>query len=278
MKQIIADNQLISIIFLAIIWWLYNLSWKTAVKQVFPFLFSTLWYITCYVLYYCLHGFVNRGLRGVKINPHVPLLVILCIDLIVFVLGGLYFNELIGFFMIHVFTWYLKEYKKHLSHEQRQKLGTIMVIVGVLGWIIGAMIFNCLGVKYSFLGSKFYYWNRFYNPFILSFVYGFMITASQNRFYSVFVNRFSGLSLYIYMITGNQLLRVYPDNALYDFIVSIFGSQMDICALFVIAYTAIKLIIGVGLSIVYKQTLSRLTRMVSTKEYDWIRSKLSRID
>ena len=234
MKQMIADNQLISLICLAVMWGGYQLTLKIAVKHFFPFLFGTLWYITCYVLYYCLHGFVNRGLRGVKVNPKLPLLIILCLDIIVCVIGGFYYTDLAGFIMIHVFTWYLKESQKDKPGSSISNTGKKLLIIGLLGWILGAIVFNYIGTKVEFIGSKFFYWNRYFNPFILAIAYGLMMIASQKRYQSDAVNKLSGLSLFLYMFTGNQLLRVYPDNALYDLVVGKFGPSMLVCAVFVI--------------------------------------------
>ena len=276
-KQMISDNQLISIICLASMWKEYRPSLQITVKQFFPFLFGTLWYITCYVLYYCLHGFVNRGLRGVKINPKIPLFIILFLDILICILGGFYFNELIGFIMIHVFTWYLKMTMMDKSESKAYGLGKKFLVIGLLGWLIGAFVFNLIGVKYAFIGNKFQNWNRFYNPFILAIAYGLMMMASRKKYQSDVVNKLSGLSLFIYMFTGNQLLRTYPDNILYDFVVAKFGASMLICAMFVVIYSLIKLIIGIGVSILYKKTLGRLTELVTPKECNWIGDKLAKI-
>lgn len=278
MKQMIADNQMISLICLAAMCvGGYHLTLKIAIKQVFPFLFGTLWYITCYVLYYCLHGFANRGLRGVKINPKLPLFIIAIYDIFVWITGGLYFTELVGFIMIHVFMWYLKAILKEKNSSEIKKSGKRALIIGLLGWLGGAIVFNLLGIKIRFAGEKFHYWNRFYNPFILAIAYGLMMIASQVKYRSNAVNKFSALSRFIYMFTGNQLLRVYPDNALYDFVVSRFGTSMSVCAIFVIAYSFIKLVAGIGISMLYKSTMARLTEAASNKECDWVGKVIAKL-
>ena len=163
-KQMIADNQVISLIYLLSLWRWYSLSFNTVIKQVFPFLFGTLWYITCYVLYYCLHGFVNRGLRDENVNPKLSLICILFFDIIICVIGGLYFTELVGFIMIHVFTWYYKKLIYERTKTEIINKGRKLFILGLLGWILGAIMFNLIGLKIGFVGNKFHYWNRFYNP------------------------------------------------------------------------------------------------------------------
>lgn len=277
-KQMIADNQIISLIFLAALCiGGYQVSLKIAVKQAFPFFFGTLWYITCYVLYYCLHGFVNRGLRGAEVNPKLPLIIIICLDIIIWVIGGFYYTDLVGFIMIHVFTWYLKELQKDKPGSSIYNAGKKLLSIGLLGWILGALVFNYIGTKIEFVGNKFFYWNRYFNPFILAIAYGLMMIASQKRYQSDAINTVSSLSLFIYMFTGNQLLRIYPDNALYDFVAGKFGSSMLVCALFVITYTLVKIITGIGLSLLYKRTLGRIIGLITKKECDWIAKMVTRI-
>ena len=260
LKQMIADNQLISLLFLGFMWFIYDISIKTAIKQIFPFLFSTLWYITCYVLYYCLHGIINRGLKGVSINPKLPACIIIILDLIAFVLGGLYFNDLIMFLLIHSFTWFTKRFLLKKSEKS----------------IIGAVVFNYIGVYYNSIGEKMSYWNRFFNPFILAIAYGLMLLASQIRINSEIINRISSLSLFIYIITGNQLLRYYTDNYLYDWVSDRWSDSMSVCVLFIIVYAIIKFLIGIGLSYIYKNTLGRFISFFTTKECKFISNKINK--
>ncbi len=70
-------------------------------------------------------------------------------------------------------------------------------------------------------------------------------------FYSKNVNMISGLSLYIYIITGNQLIRTYTDNQLYDLICNRFGVTSFICFNFVVVYSIFKAVVGAFLSILY---------------------------
>ena len=141
----------------------------------------------------------------------------------------------------------------------------------------GAVVFDLIGLKIGFVGNKFHYWNRFYNPFIMAIAYGLMLIASQKKLQSFVVNKMSSYSLFIYMFTGNQLLRIYPDNSLYDVIVEKYGPSMLVCAVFVVAYSLVKFVLGIGVSIVYKNTIGKLTKIVVGKEYNWIEKMFARI-
>lgn len=267
-KSMIADNQVISLIMLVIIWvGGYNVGIKESVKQAFPFLFSVLWYITCYVMYYCVHGFLNKALRGSNISSKIAMIVLFIFNGLFFILDGrLYFTELFGFVLIHAFTWYLKRITNDKNDCYLKKIGLRILVIGIVGWFLGAIFMNIVGVHVDFIGLKLQNWNRFYNPFILAISYGSILLASRKQCYSEIINKISGLSLYVYMITGNQLLRIYFDNDLYDIVRKQFGSSMMVCFWFVVVYTIIKLILGCLLACIYKLSLARLVGVITKKE------------
>ena len=151
------------------------------------------------------------------------------------------------------------------------------MVIGILGWLLGAVILNYAGIHSDFIGHKFHQWNRFFNPFILILAYGSVLIASTIEVYSMIINKLSGTSLFVYMITGNQLLRIFPDNALYDLICSEFGTSMDVCFLFVLLYAIAKYVLGTGLAIVYQKTLGKVTQYITIKECDMIENAMRRI-
>ena len=151
-------------------------------------------------------------------------------------------------------------------------------MIGIIGWIFGAVGLNILGARISVLGEKFHYWNRFYNPFILALSYGAMILGeSSKEFISKSINWISGLSLYIYMITGNQLIRVYLDNQIYDQVCGLLGCSSKICVAFVVIYAFIKTIFGILLSVAYMKTLGKLVAKVSEIECNKIQRIIEKI-
>lgn len=228
------------------------------------------------MIYYCLHGFVNKALRDSKLNFKFTLIVILLFDCFVCVYNGLYFNELIGFVMIHVFTSSLKKYIKKFEERKVYRVGICLLICGIAGWFLGAVVLNYIGIYVSVVGKNFSIWNKFYNPFILSMAYGGMLIAScKKNFKSGIINMISSYSLYIYIITDNQFLRVYLDNWLYDVFCGVFGTSTLGCFVFVSGYVVIKFVVGLALSILYKHTLGRLVSKVVTKEYNFVIKKLN---
>jgi len=263
-RQIIADNQVISVLMM-LVFVLFGggiyLTYKTAIKQVFPFFFAMLWYITCYITYYSIHGIVNRGIRDIKMNQSFLLFLLIGFDLLVFVMWWVYYNDVVGFLMIHLMSLCIKRIQK----INNTKIGKLLLIIGLLGWLFGAIALNAVGLKIDLLTDKLQNWNRFYNPFILMIAYGSIILASHKEFYSAKINALSELSLYIYMITGNQLIRMYLDNLLYDLVCKHCGNSMLICIVFVLIYAVVKFLVGIVLSILYKNTVGKFVLKITSK-------------
>ena len=269
-KAIIANNQIISIIFLVIMQGHYEIGIKVAIKQIFPFVFSVLWYVTAYVMYYCLHGFINKALRATKIRTRFAILILAIYIVVVACVGGMYFNELGGFIIIHALTWFIRKEMEEYNEEKIANIGRGMLCFGILGWILGAVVLNIVGIKVEMVGQKFYCWNKFYNPFILAIAYGSMCWASTKQFCSEHINFISGCSLYIYMITGNQLLRMYFDNGIYDYICSGIESSFKVCFVFVIIYVFVKIFVGFLFALFYKKTIATIVEIIVKKEFNFI--------
>lgn len=266
-KKILLDNQVISVFFLLIflICANSNITFKLAVKQIFPFLFMNLWYVTCYVLYYSVHGLLNQGLNTSMPKDKIVLFILLAYDIYAFVIGGLYFSEFIAFLCIHAFTRSLKRMLSKLDSSKMQIYGLAILLTGIMGWLLGAVLINIVGIHISFIGNNLYRWNSFCNPFILAIAYGALMLASCRNYHSEILNRLSGISLYIYMITGNQLLRMFFDNDLYIFWGQKYGTTSKFCFVFVILYALVKTICGIVLSFLYQYTVGKATTKLTLK-------------
>ena len=198
-KRMIANNQVISLIMLVAMQGGDDIGVKEVVKQAFLFLFITLWYITCYVMYYCIHGFLNKALRSSDISPRIAMIVLFVYNGIIFIFDGvLYFTEALGFVLIYVFTWYIKKNTNERNVCDIKRVGNRVLFIGIIGWILGAVMLSISGVHVDFLGSRIQNWNRFYNPFILAIAYGSMLLVSYKEHYLKLTNMISCLSLYIY--------------------------------------------------------------------------------
>ncbi len=79
------------------------------------------------------------------------------------------------------------------------------------------------------------------------------------------------------MITGNQLLRIYPDNELYDICKIKFGTGMVVCFIYVIIYVIVKLIISYILAILYNNTIAKLIRKIANKECAFVNRIIKKI-
>lgn len=229
--------------------------------QLFPFSYSSLWYVTCYVLYYLLHGILNRGVDIPGKQKNILMIITIVYLVMVFLTNRFYSNELICFCAIHILSYCIKNYLAQ-KNKLNRNTGIVLFAIGLFAWLGGAIVFNAIGVKFPSIGNKFHLWNRFYNPFILILAYGSIIIASSRSFGSDIINKLSSYSLYIYMFTGNQMIRTYLDNAAYDKVSVLMGPSTLVCLLFIIAYSIIKAFAGIFLSSIYKYTFGKIVTFV----------------
>lgn len=249
-KNILVDNWLISMLFLFIFLFFYSIDKMDILREMFPFCFATLWYITCYVIYYSLHGIINGVLKQLIRRPKRTILMVLLFIVFQFAIGFKYYNDLIGFFLIHILTYCVKNGWNYARKEVG--FAKIITIVGFFFWIGGAYCFNAIGCRLIFVGQRYSMWNTFLNPFIIMMSYGLIIIADNETYYNRIINDLSRKSLYVYMITGNQLVRIYFDNDIYDRLVGgVFEKSYEYCFWFTLGYAFLKSVFGFGFATLY---------------------------
>ncbi len=74
---------------------------------------------------------------------------------VVFITGGLYFNELFGFLLIHAYTLGIKKHTSDYDDKKPKKTAKVLLLIGIIGWVVGAVGLNVLGTRIGFIGEKF---------------------------------------------------------------------------------------------------------------------------
>lgn len=122
---------------------------------------------------------------------------------------------------------------------------------------------NWLGLRISFLSDKSSYWRTDCNPFIIFGVIAAFNLFQHVEFHNSAINRISGLSLLIYVIHENLLLRLYYRPWIIDVLYHRFGYShiviMDILlSMAIFAITAV-------ISLVYSISVRRIVKSFSEK-------------
>ena len=215
--NIILDSFLISMIFLLVTMSLgINISFEMLIKQFIPISLGNNWFITCYLLFYIIHPYLNMIIKNMDKKQFTRLVFGLFVYLIIefFLKNKLNYSYLIGFVIIYFIVAYMKKYLQDFM--QNRKLNFIILIIGLLLSYIILLFTKILGTNISFLSDKILYWNRFINIiFILIAISSFNI-ANSIKWEKKWINSISSLSLLFYLIHDNLLFRDCIKPVLYD--------------------------------------------------------------
>ena len=118
---------------------------------------------------------------------------------------------------------YLKTYHKGLISNR--KFSMILLLTGIIGLLTEIAATYYLGSYAFFLSGDGMRWNMWFNPFEWFFAFGAFNLFRSFNFRSIFINRLSSLSLLIYLIHENFLVREYWRPLLYVLIHDQFHNQ-----------------------------------------------------
>lgn len=210
--KLLADVWFVSVCILCIFligdW--YNLSIKDIIKSIFPTIFATNWYITFYILFYLIHLGLNEIIFK-RTQQELLIIIFLMIGLyfgINYIKQGSFFaSPLIEFstiyFVISYIKLYLKEFSKNLKKNQ------LLLIFSIVGIPMLIILTNFLGLNISFFRDKLQYWNTNNSIFLLLTAIGFFNIFRAKCFINRKINYISSLSLLIYIIHENLIIRTY---------------------------------------------------------------------
>ena len=258
--QMLLDIWVISIIFLIIVYILRDgdIELYTMINQIFPTLYENNWYMTCYILFYLVHSFLNMIIM--KVDKPILLktvLVMLCLYFVINYLQNRYFyynSALIVWVVIYFTIAYMKLYLVDISNNI--KFNICIFIIGCVGNYGMVILTNILGLHISIFSSALLHWNSKGNPFILLMVVGLFNIARNVHIESRVINYVSRLSMLIYIIHENMLLRTYYRPMMWQYVYENMGYEYILLWTFVIVL--IVFLFGVVSSIIYKYTIQKL--------------------
>jgi len=271
--QFLMDIWTISVLILLAVIFLGRVSLgpKMIVQQLFPTTFANNWFMTCYVLFYPLHPFLNKILRG---SSQKQLLVGVIVSFVLYfvvnwIFPALFFpSMLIYWTVVYLLLGYLKLYLNNVMNKPRVSL-TILAC-GVVGQIVGYFATNSLSLQYDFLDGKVMRWAENNDPFVLMIALGLVFFFGNSHFKRSLFCFVSQLSMLVYVIHENILLREHCRPQMWQYIYDNYG--YDHIFLWVGVMFILVFLFGLLGAILYKYTIQK----VVTKVGDWIYPRLSR--
>lgn len=209
---ILLDVWIISIFFLIIfkIINFYPLSLKEIIKSIFPTTFALNWYVTCYLLIYSIHVYLNKIIYAMTKRELLACVLVMFIlyQVINYIHYGHFFTSpLIEFIVIYFEVAYLKLY--FIKNSNNKKINMLIFLLSMIAIPILILLTNFLGIYISFFNGKLQSYGGNHSPFILIIAICLFNIFKKLEFYNKTVNFISSMSLLIYIIHENYFVRKY---------------------------------------------------------------------
>lgn len=158
---------------------------------------------------------------------------------------------------------YLKDFADNVKYN------FVLLIGGGIGWLGTAVIANYLGLYISCLSDKVLRWQTNYNPFLIIIAIALFNLMRKLNFTNKVINYISSLSLLVYIIHENIVLRNYCRTALWNYVYENYGYSHILLWVFIIFL--IVFIFALISSIIYDKTIRTFVRKLADKLYSIIR-------
>lgn len=233
-------------------------------RSLFPTTFSNNWYMTTYLLFYAIHGYLNLVMEKMGQRTHLTAAA---------VLGGLYCvlgslkadlycgNDLTLFIAVYFIICYLRKYGNHFMDSA--KVNWILLVIGIAASLGLILLTNFAGLRIHALSGQLLRWNRNNNPLFLLVAIALLNLARLHRFVSPAVNYLSGLSFLIYILHENLLVSGYLRTAVWHELYQRFFHNLIL--LQVLVYSVVLLLAAGLLGAFYQLVLSKPVHGVCAK-------------
>lgn len=249
-----------------------NISIGIIISSLFPRTFGNNWYMTCYLLFYPIHPILNSIVNMMnqrQLFRSTLVMVFLYVFMNFINCSWFFSSAIILWITIYFAIAYMQKYLMSFVDNIRENI--ILFIIGVIGFIGIILITDICGLYSQVLSDKVMRWVNNCNPFLLAMSIAMFNIARNIHFKNRFINYISKLSLLIYIIHENIILRTYFRPAMWNYVYKRFGYSDVIQWVFIISF--IIFIFGILCSILYVLTLQRFVNKVSGKLYEVVRIK-----
>lgn len=249
-----------------------NISIGIIISSLFPTTFGNNWYMTCYLLFYPIHPILNSIVNMMnqrQLFRSTLVMVFLYVFMNFINCSWFFSSAIILCITIYFAIAYMQKYLMSFVDNIRENI--ILFIIGVIGFIGIILITDICGLYSQVLSDKVMRWVNNCNPFLLAMSIAMFNIARNIHFKNRFINYISKLSLLIYIIHENIILRTYFRPAMWNYVYKRFGYSDVIQWVFIISF--IIFIFGILCSILYVLTLQRFVNKVSGKLYEVVRIK-----
>ena len=269
--HMLVDVWAINLIFLFIVGATrnYDIAFTDVIKSLLPSTFACNWYITCYILFYSIHVWLNWIIEKLLQKQ----LLSSCIIMIGLYFGlnyiksGLFFcSELITFIVIYFIIAYIKLYM--IDFCQNIQKNIVICLIGIFGGGLLTLLTNYLGLHMSLFANKVTHWGGNNSPFLLMIAISLFNIFNNTNFRNIVINYVSGLSLLVYLLHENLLFRRYIRQQIWIYLYHTFGHRYVL--FWVLVYAVLLFSTSILMAMLYKMFIQKWLYRISDKCSDKI--------
>lgn len=233
--------------------------------SVLPILTNSNWFVSCYFLMYMAHPFLNKIINACEKKELMRLAIFMVwIYFVVNFFKGSYFaSGIIDWVTIYFVVAYFKRF--HASFNDSKKANLILLFAGIICNTAFIVLSNFIKLKWDAYPYGLMSWNSGCNPFLIMIAFASLNLARRLNFKSALVNAISGLSLVIYVIHENAILRTYYRPLVWREIYVRFGYTHVIG--WAILMSIVLFLASVAVSYLYSVTARKGVRFLIDKLY-----------
>lgn len=256
-----------------------NIDKRMFVTQFFPTTFANNWYFTCYIIFYSIHGYLNMIIKNVKQSTLLQITLVMLflyvgLNFIIHSSYNFFVSDLVLWVVIYFAIAYMKLYLTDISNSV--KINLCLFAVGFIGNFGLVVITNYLGLRIHFFSDKLFYWKMNCSPFLIMMSIGLFNIARNIHFNNKVINYVSKLSLLIYIIHENKLLKIYYRPMLWEYVYENMGYEHILFWAFVMVF--VIFVFALILSMLYNQTIQKLSVKLTNLLYPKLRKVYRNIE
>ena len=273
------DVWIISVVYLAIFLLSgVRLNGSSILQALCPTTFDNNWFVTAYMLFYFIYPWLNQGIERIPRTQHkygcLFFVFLICVWMPFFHEWSefkVYFSYPMMWVLVYFCIAYLKSYHMNLLNSRKFSIALFLVgFIGLISQIAATYYFGSRTFLFHGTGMR---WNMWDNLFEWFFAFGAFNLFRTFHFHSLFINRLSSLSLLIYLIHENFLVREHWRPYLYMLIHDRFHNQH--VALWFLLFAFGTFVVSAILAYLYQNSIQKITYRAADRFGERIQRKLN---
>ena len=252
-----------------------NLNTPYILRSFFPTYSENNWYLNCYLIFYALHSVLNKVITSLNRKELFRLSFFsFCLYYVGVFFGQIsrywlgigttaFQSTLLIWIVLYINISYITIYEPKIIEDK--KFNWFIALIGLSGFFGLILTSNILGLRMDLFSNALQIWNVTYNPFIVLFVFGFFNLARLCDIRSNIINYISKLSMFIYIVHENKIIRAVYRPMVWTLIIERYGNTNLL--LWVIVFAVGLTLLSTIASALYFETVHKSVVSISNHMY-----------